>query len=64
MLWIEPAKRERKTANYSVDKYYSNQMRPNAVPRPEKIKPPRAPKQLHMCVLPLSLLHLTTRLPG
>lgn len=51
MLWIEPAKRERKAANYSVDKYYQAQMRPNAVIKPEKPKVPRAPKQLNMCVL-------------
>ena len=38
-LWIEPSKRERKT-NYSIDNYYSKQMRPGdtriGVPRPAR----------------------------
>ncbi|KAL7415636.1 SNF2 family N-terminal domain-containing protein [Mrakia frigida] len=46
MLWIEPAKRERKT-NYSVDGYYKEAMRIGQ-PKSDKPKVPRAPKQLNI----------------
>lgn len=49
MLWIEPAKRERKT-NYSVDGYYKEAMRIGQ-PKSDKPKVPRAPKQLNMYVV-------------
>jgi SWI/SNF-related matrix-associated actin-dependent regulator of chromatin subfamily A member 5 len=45
MIWIEPAKRERKPGNYSVDQYYRDNLKVTA-PKPDKPKVPRAPKQV------------------
>lgn len=45
MIWIEPAKRERK-GNYSIDQYYRDNMRVTA-PKSDKPKVPRPPKQVH-----------------
>jgi len=59
MLWIEPAKRERKT-NYSVDGYYKEAMRIGQ-PKSDKPKVPRAPKQLNMFVFLRSHLPLHER---
>ncbi|KAF9411104.1 hypothetical protein BGZ94_001429 [Podila epigama] len=43
LLWITPAKRERK-ANYAVDDYYRDALR--AAPKNPTVKAPRPPKQL------------------
>jgi SWI/SNF-related matrix-associated actin-dependent regulator of chromatin subfamily A member 5 len=46
MIWIEPAKRERK-GNYSIDQYYRDNMKVTAS-KPDKPKVPRPPKQVHI----------------
>lgn len=46
MIWIEPAKRERK-GNYSIDQYYRDNMQPKSN-KPDKPKIPRPPKQVHI----------------
>lgn len=46
MIWIEPAKRERK-GNYSIDQYYRDNMK-TTVSKPDKPKVPRPPKQVHI----------------
>jgi len=46
MIWIEPAKRERK-GNYSIDQYYRDNMKVTA-PKPDKPKVPRPPKQVQI----------------
>jgi SWI/SNF-related matrix-associated actin-dependent regulator of chromatin subfamily A member 5 len=46
MLWIEPAKRERK-GNYSIDQYYRDNMKVGGS-KPDKPKVPRPPKQVHI----------------
>jgi SWI/SNF-related matrix-associated actin-dependent regulator of chromatin subfamily A member 5 len=48
MLWIEPAKRERK-GNYSIDQYYRDNMRVGGpATKSDKPKVPRPPKQVHI----------------
>lgn len=47
MVWIEPAKRERKQNDYSIDRYYSQAMRVNP-PKETKPKQARAPKQIQL----------------
>ncbi|KLT41054.1 putative chromatin remodelling complex ATPase chain [Cutaneotrichosporon oleaginosum] len=46
MIWIEPAKRERK-GNYSIDQYYRDNMK-TGPSKPDKPKIPRPPKQVHI----------------
>lgn len=46
LIWIEPAKRERK-GNYSIDQYYRDNMKMSA-PKSDKPKVPRPPKQIHI----------------
>jgi SWI/SNF-related matrix-associated actin-dependent regulator of chromatin subfamily A member 5 len=46
MIWIEPAKRERK-GNYSIDQYYRDNMKVGG-PKVEKPKVVRPPKQVHI----------------
>jgi SWI/SNF-related matrix-associated actin-dependent regulator of chromatin subfamily A member 5 len=46
MIWIEPAKRERK-GNYSIDQYYRDNMKVGGS-KPDKPKVPRPPKQVHI----------------
>lgn len=46
MIWIEPAKRERK-GNYSIDQYYRDNMKVGG-PKTDKPKLVRAPKQVHI----------------
>lgn len=46
MIWIEPAKRERK-GNYSIDQYYRDNMKVGPS-KPDKPKVPRPPKQVHI----------------
>lgn len=46
MIWIEPAKRERK-GNYSIDQYYRDNMK-TGPSQPTKPKVPRPPKQVHI----------------
>lgn len=46
MIWIEPAKRERK-GNYSIDQYYRDNMKVGTS-KPDKPKVPRPPKQVHI----------------
>ncbi|KAG0036912.1 hypothetical protein BGZ82_003471 [Podila clonocystis] len=45
LLWITPAKRERK-ANYAVDDYYRDALR--TAPKNPSVKAPRPPKQLNI----------------
>lgn len=47
MIWIEPAKRERKPGNYSVDQYYRDNLKTSA-PKPDKPKVVRAPHQVKL----------------
>ncbi|KAF8456437.1 SNF2 family N-terminal domain-containing protein [Kalaharituber pfeilii] len=47
--WINPAKRERKEAHYSIDKYYRGMLNPvSAKPAEAKPKAPKAPKQVNV----------------
>ncbi|GMK54535.1 hypothetical protein CspeluHIS016_0111210 [Cutaneotrichosporon spelunceum] len=46
LIWIEPAKRERK-GNYSIDQYYRDNMK-TGPSKPDKPKVPRPPKQVHI----------------
>ncbi|OCF45020.1 transcription activator snf2l1 [Kwoniella heveanensis CBS 569] len=46
LIWIEPAKRERK-GNYSIDQYYRDTMNTSA-PKADKPKVVRPPKQVHI----------------
>ncbi|EIW69137.1 hypothetical protein TREMEDRAFT_68987 [Tremella mesenterica DSM 1558] len=46
LIWIEPAKRERK-GNYSVDQYYRDNLKLTAS-KPDKPKVVRPPKQVHI----------------
>lgn len=49
MAWINPAKRERKEAHYSIDKYYRGMLNPvSAKPAEQKPKAPKAPKQVNV----------------
>ena len=47
MIWIEPAKRERK-GNYSIDQYYRDNMKVGGSSKPDKPKVVRPPKQVHI----------------
>ena len=48
MIWIEPAKRERK-GNYSIDQYYRDNMKTGGgSAKPDKPKVVRGPKQVHI----------------
>ncbi|KAK4684402.1 hypothetical protein P7C73_g5775, partial [Tremellales sp. Uapishka_1] len=48
LIWIEPAKRERK-GNYSIDQYYRDNMKTGGGgPKTDKPKVIRAPKQVHI----------------
>jgi SWI/SNF-related matrix-associated actin-dependent regulator of chromatin subfamily A member 5 len=47
LIWIEPAKRERK-GNYSVDQYYREAINPGYKKPSDKPKVVRAPKQVHI----------------
>ncbi|KAI0134069.1 chromatin remodelling complex ATPase chain ISW1 [Xylariales sp. AK1849] len=46
LLWINPAKRERKEQSYSVDKFYRQAIYGNSGKAEAKPKAPRAPKQV------------------
>ena len=46
LIWIEPAKRERK-GNYSIDQYYRDNLKTGG-PKADKPKVARAPKQVHI----------------
>jgi SWI/SNF-related matrix-associated actin-dependent regulator of chromatin subfamily A member 5 len=48
LIWIEPAKRERK-GNYSIDQYYRDNMKlGGGGSKPDKPKIARPPKQVHI----------------
>lgn len=47
LIWIEPAKRERK-GNYSIDQYYRDNLKTggSTAPKTDKPKVPKLPKQV------------------